>query len=148
MKLKTKNAKPSHIRQCGIGMVSIGKKSGDSIYLNYQNNFKKDKIEATQDWKRYKIVFNTLECDEVDIYAGAWDLAGGEIWMDDFELKPASFVNVVRRASTPVKVISPDGKTVYEEGADFSKIIDPQLGCVKHPGIKEVMALSREAARK
>jgi len=49
-------------------------------------------------------------------------------------VEPGGFVNVIRRDSLPLKVTSPDGKTVYEEGKDFSKVADPRLDHDPNPG--------------
>jgi len=68
------------------------------------------------------------------VYFGTWGGKAGKLWIDDMKIEPASFVNVIRRDSLPVTVVSLDGKTTYEEGKDFSKIVDPKLGKDPNPG--------------
>jgi hypothetical protein len=85
-------------------------------------------IKKTQDWTRYDICFNSLDNPEVNLYIGTWAGKTGTMWIDDVRVEPAGFVNVLRRDGTPVKLTSPDGKTVYTEGKDVAEIKDPNLG--------------------
>jgi len=91
-------------------------------------NHYQPRIATTQDWKRIHIAFNSLDCDEVNLYLGVWRGKGGKIWWDDARLEPGGLVNLVRRKGTPLKVTSKDGKTVYVEGRDFTDATDPLLG--------------------
>ena len=91
-------------------------------------------IKETQDWTQIHAVFNSLDYDEMTVYFGTWGGKAGKLWIDDMKIEPASFVNVIRRDSLPVTVVSLDGKTTYEEGKDFSKIVDPKLGKDPNPG--------------
>ena len=100
------------------------------VSLNYLNTG----IRKTQDWKRVDATFNSLEFSEVNLYFGVWGGKGGTIWWDDARIEPAGLVNVLRRDGTPVRVASEDGKTVYAEGKDFEKIVDPKLGVDLWPG--------------
>jgi len=91
-------------------------------------------LARTADWKRVDITFNSLDNQQVTLYLGTWGGKGGKIWWDDVKIEPGGLVNVVRRDGAPLKVTSDDGKTVYEEGKDFSPIADPKLGNVPWPG--------------
>src|SRR5690606_8117078 len=53
-------------------------------------------IAPTQDWKRVEVVFNSLDNDAVNLYAGTWGDGPGTIWLDDFALEELSLVNVLR----------------------------------------------------
>lgn len=88
--------------------------------------------EATQDWKKVEVVFNSLEEKEVNRWAGIWNGKAGTLWIDDLRLDEIFLVNVLRRDGCPLTVISADGKTVYEEGKDFHPLSDPVFA--KHPG--------------
>ncbi len=84
------------------------------------------RVEPTQDWTRYDLVFNSLNWDRVRVYLGTWGGKGGRIWWDDVSLEEIGLVNVLRRSGCPVTVRGENG-LVYEEGRDFEEIRDPQL---------------------
>ncbi len=91
-------------------------------------------VEADSDWTKLDVVFNSLDQDEVNIYAGIWGEAKGTIWIDDLRLEELSLVNVLRREGCPLRVTSSDGLTVYREGSDFEAVADPKLGRVPYAG--------------
>ena len=86
--------------------------------------------DATQDWKRCDVVFNSMEGGDATIYLGSWYGKDGKVWWDDLSVEELGLVNVLRRPGCPVTVTSEDG-TAFEEGVDFEKIVDPNL----HPWI-------------
>ena len=85
-------------------------------------------LEATQDWQRIDITFNSLEYKTLNLYFGTWGASRGKIWYDDIKVEPAGFVNILRRDGTPVIVKSEDGKIIFVEGRDMERIVDPKLG--------------------
>jgi hypothetical protein len=87
-------------------------------------------VDATQDWKHYDLSFNSLENTSAILYAGTWNGKDGKMWWDDLSVDEIGLVNVMRRAGCPVTVKGEDG-TVFEEGRDYRKIVDPEL----HPWI-------------
>lgn len=74
---------------------------------------------ATQDWKQYRIDFNSLNCKAITIFLQI-PASAGKMWVDDFELKEVGLYNTIRRTSTPVTVRSSDGVTTYKEGTDYA----------------------------
>ena len=135
-KLKTSGLKgpgPSF----GIGIVPVGNAPDQPDgfrYLCARRFYTENPVASTQDWKEYKLTFNSLECREVSLAIGGWGTAGGTFWFDDIQIKPSSFLNVVRRGDTPVKVrLAKDG-TICQEGKDYSPIVDPKCGNVKWKG--------------
>ena len=58
--------------------------------------------EATQDWKRYQIVFNSLDHREGRLYLGSWSGKNGKLWWDDLRVEEIGLVNVLRRPGCPV----------------------------------------------
>lgn len=84
-------------------------------------------IKETMDWTRIDITFNSQEFSEVGLYMGTWDARGGKMWWSDLKIEPAGFMNIIRRENLPLSITSEDGKTVYEEGKDFAKVVDPGL---------------------
>ena len=103
---------------------------GSGLVLDWQP----PPIEKTMDWKRLDATFCSLDNTEVRLMIGRWDGKGGKIWYDDVKIEPGGFVNIIRRDSLPLKVASEDGKTIYEEGKDFSKVADPKLIHDPNPG--------------
>ena len=91
-------------------------------------------LKPTADWTKYEIVFNTLDSEEIGIYIGSWGGQKGKLWLDDIHLEPGGFVNLIRRPGLNFQVASEDGKTVYQEGRDFAKAVDPKLGNTDWPG--------------
>jgi len=85
-------------------------------------------VKETEDWTKHEIVFNSLEASSVLMYVGLWGAKEGTIWWDDVRIEPAGLLNVIRGDYTPVKVASSDGGTIYSEGKDFERAVDPQLG--------------------
>lgn len=91
-------------------------------------------VQATQDWTRFDVTFNTLSHREVLFYLGVWGGGSGRIWWDDARIEPGGFVNLIRRPGAPLAVTSADGGLRYEEGRDFEPIADPRMGRVPWPG--------------
>ncbi len=85
------------------------------------------KIEATMDWRKLTVGFNSGQFTKVRIYAGMWGGRGGKLWLDDFSLEEVGLANVLRREGTPVRITNESGDVVYEEGRDYAPIADPRL---------------------
>ncbi len=99
---------------------------GDRYGLNH-NIFD---VAKTQDWKKYEIIFDTMDREEIDLHLGAWGAGKGTIWFDDVRIEPGGLVNLIRRDSLPLRVTSDDGSVTYEEGKDFSAVHDEKTGHV------------------
>src|SRR5262249_8757064 len=82
--------------------------------------------ERTQEWKHVDLVFNSLEHRDARLYLGSWSGKEGKVWWDDLRVEEIGLVNVLRRPGCPVTVRGENG-TLYQEGRDFAKIVDPQL---------------------
>jgi hypothetical protein len=82
--------------------------------------------ERTQDWTHYDLVFNSLDHRDAMLYLGSWGGKDGKMWWDDLSVEEIGLVNMLRRPGCPVTVRGENG-TVYEEGRDYEKIVDPQL---------------------
>jgi hypothetical protein len=110
-------------------LLALGAKGGRAL------TFHEGGIEPSQDWKRVDVVFNSLDQDEVNLYAGLWGGRSGTLWLDDLALDELSLVNVLRRDGCPLTVSSSDGKTIYEEGKDFEPVRDDKLGMEPYAGV-------------
>ena len=84
-------------------------------------------VPATTDWRKLTMLFNSLNFDKINIYAGLWGGKSGKIWLDDWTVEEVGPVNVLRRPGTPVTVRSEDSATVYVEGKDYAPLKDPNL---------------------
>ena len=102
-------------------------KSGDQYRYIRQVN------QLTTDWVEQCVTFNSLENENVTIYAGVWGGRRGKIWWDDWRIESVPALNVLRRDSLPVKLAGAD-ESVYEEGRDVEPIVDPDLGRLHWPG--------------
>ncbi|MBB3207377.1 hypothetical protein FHS27_003198 [Rhodopirellula rubra] len=91
-------------------------------------------IKSTQDWTRHRVVFNSLEHKEVNVYLGLWGAQSGQVWIDDVQLEEVGGINLLRREGCPLRVRSGDGSVEYQEGLDFTRWEDPLLGRVPYAG--------------
>ena len=65
--------------------------------------------KPTQDWKRYDLVFNSLENTNANFYVGSWGGKEGKVWWNDIAIEEIGLVNVLRRPGCPVAVKAEDG---------------------------------------
>jgi hypothetical protein len=82
--------------------------------------------DATQDWKRYDLCFNSLDNKKGLVYLGSWGGESGKLWWDDLQIEEMALVNVLRRPGCPVTVRQENGEPC-EEGRDYERIVDPEL---------------------
>lgn len=106
----------------GRGRPSVSITSRDG---RRRHSYMDVEVEPTQDWTEYKVTFNTLDAEEMQLTASIRGAGEGSVWFDGIKLTPMGFTNVIRRERTPVKVTSADGAVVYEEGKDYREIVDP-----------------------
>jgi hypothetical protein len=92
----------------------------------YSISFQTFHAERTQDWTHYDLGFNSLVNDAGSLYMGTWYGKTGKMWWADLKVEEVGLVNVLRRPGCPLTVRGENG-TVYEEGRDFDKIVDPNL---------------------
>lgn len=83
-------------------------------------------VDATQDWKHYDLVFNSLDHNMGRLYLGCWAGKSGLLWWDDVQIEEIALVNLLRRPGCPLTVEGEDG-TKYEEGRDYYRVIDRLL---------------------
>ncbi len=84
-------------------------------------------LSATGDWRRLVTVFNSLDFDQVRVYAGMWGGKGGKLWLDDWSIEEIGPINVLHRPGTPVTVQSQDGTATFVEGKDYAAPVDPGM---------------------
>lgn len=84
-------------------------------------------ISSTMDWTQVSVAFNSLDYTEVRVYAGQWGGKEGVLWMDGWTLEELGPLNVLRRPGTPVTVKGAITGAVYQEGADYEPLVDPNL---------------------
>jgi hypothetical protein len=82
--------------------------------------------DATQDWTRCDLVFNSMEHERAMLYLGSWGGDQGTFWWDDLTLEEIGLVNVLRRPGCPVTVRDEAGQIV-PEGVDYAPVRDPLL---------------------
>ena len=85
------------------------------------------RIPSTTDWREVRWGFNTQRYDKVSISIGVRENTSGKAWVDDVRVEEVGLLNVLRRPGTPVVVRADEGGTIYEEGRDYDRIVDPQL---------------------
>jgi hypothetical protein len=85
------------------------------------------RIPPTTDWREVRWGFNSQSYDKVNISIGIRDTTAGKAWVDSVRVEEVGLLNVLRRPGTPVTIRADEGDTVYEEGRDYDRIVDPQL---------------------
>jgi hypothetical protein len=85
------------------------------------------KLSPTADWRKLTMLFNSLNCDKVSLYAGVWGGRAGKVWLDDWSLEEVGPIRVLRRPGTPVVVRDETGTVTYTEGKDYAMLREPQL---------------------
>jgi uncharacterized repeat protein (TIGR01451 family) len=78
---------------------------------------------GTQDWTQHFLSIKTVpETAFLSIYARTGMGGYGTMYLDDFELRrmDGALTNVLRTASTGIRVTSIDGTTVYTNGVDYA----------------------------
>lgn len=82
-------------------------------------------VPSTTDWRKITMLFNSLDFDNVMVYAGVWEAREGRFWLDDCSLEEVGPVNALRRPGTPFQVQSRDGSATFTEGKDYILKMDP-----------------------
>jgi hypothetical protein len=85
------------------------------------------RIPSTTDWREVRWGFNTQGYDKVSISIGIRENTPGKAWVDTVRVEEVGLMNVLRRQGTPVVVRAGEGDTIYEEGRDYDRIVDPHL---------------------
>ena len=85
------------------------------------------RVRPTQDWRKITMLINSLDETSINVYAGVWGAKAGKFWLDDWSIEEIGPINVLRRPGTPVTVKSDDGSTIYDEGKDYSPLVDPDF---------------------
>jgi hypothetical protein len=83
-------------------------------------------LPDTTGWRKLTMLFNSLDLEQVRLYAGVWGGRSGRFWLDDWVLEEVGPLNVLNRPGTPVTVRSKDGAVTYEEGRDYAPLQDPR----------------------
>jgi len=89
-------------------------------------SFQTFRTQKTQDWMHHDLIFNSLDHGDAMLYLGSWSGRDGKLWWDDLRVEEIGLVNVLRRPGCPVTVRGESG-TRYEEGRDYTPVVDPQL---------------------
>ncbi len=86
------------------------------------------RVQATQPWRRYDVVFDSLRHRHVAVYFGVWAGARGELQWKRWSVRTAGLVNVLSRPGAPTVVSG------YRSGIDYAPIRDPLLGNQPYAG--------------
>lgn len=84
-------------------------------------------LEPTAGWRKLTMLFNSMEYEQVRLYAGLWEGQNGKVWLDDWSVEEVGPINVLERPGTPVTVTDEEGAVVYEAGRDFAPLRDPDF---------------------
>ncbi len=88
--------------------------------------YERVRVKATQPWRRYDVVFDSLQHRHVAIYFGVWGSARGELQWRRWSVDTAGLVNVLSRPGAPTVVTG--------SGVDYAPIRDPLLGNQPYAG--------------
>lgn len=84
-------------------------------------------LPATTDWRKISFLFNSLNHEQVNLYAGLWEGKAGKVWLDDWTIEDTGPVNVLHRPGTPVTVRSEVGGTTFTAGRDYAPLAAPDF---------------------
>jgi hypothetical protein len=101
------------------------------------------KLPPTTDWRKVTLLFNSMDCDKVSLYAGVWGGKAGKVWLDDWSLEEAGPVRVLHRPGTPVVVRNESGTVTYTEGKDYATLQEPHLRLWRDDGAAVPLKLLR-----
>lgn len=121
--IKTENVKPQ------VELKVLDREGQSLSYTALQ-------VKPTQDWTEHHLTFNSLDNDQLNFYIGVWGLKTGKLWLRDARLESTGAVNLVRRATAPIRVqwINGSESVTLQEGVDFENWQDPKLGTVPYAG--------------
>lgn len=85
-------------------------------------------IKATQAWRRYDVVFDTLNHRRLKLYFGVWGSHTGLLQLKDWHMQVAGLVNPLSRPGAPTTVLG------FVAGRDYTPVTDPNLGNHPWPG--------------
>jgi len=94
----------------------------------------------TLPWTKISWTFNSLAHSEVKIIVGMWGGQSGKLWLDHLRLETIPTLNVLRRNNLPLTITS--GERVLQEGIDYERLNDPQLGVVPYRGKYDLARLA------
>ena len=101
--------------------VAVMTEEGRVLMMTYPS------LESTQDWEKVTLGFNSLDYDEVNVFAGVWNGPKGRFWIDDMNISEVGLINVIHRPGTPMVVKNRDTGVVYTEGKDYKRVADENL---------------------
>ncbi len=90
------------------------------------------RLPPTADWRKLTFLFNSLEYDSLNVYAGVWGGKEGRLWLDDWSVEEVGPINALRREGTPFVVRSDDGTSTYLEGKAARGASAPPPGAPEH----------------
>jgi hypothetical protein len=79
---------------------------------------------ATTDWTQVNLEVQSLMCDTLRLYFGAWLWQGGTLWLDDFSMQEMNPVWMLRRDDTPLTVCKEPGHILMQEGTSGDFVIE------------------------
>jgi len=105
-----------------VQLLALGKHTGkpDINLTNTQYSIP----ATTNGWHKLQVAFNTMDCTQMNLYAGVWGGESGTIWWDDIQIQEAGLMNVLRRPGTPLHLKNTTTGVEYIEGKDFTPIVD------------------------
>jgi hypothetical protein len=83
------------------------------------------RLPPTTDWRKLTLLFNSLEYDSLNAYAGLWGGQEGRLWLDDWSVEELAQCAAAWRHTFLVR--SDDGTSTYLEGKDYEPYYDPQF---------------------
>ena len=99
--------------------------------LNFMNRVD---VAAHQEWRKYDLMFNSLDFDSVRITLGVRTRTHGQLEWRDWAIEEAGLVNLVRRADAPLTLRDAVSGLPLVEGVDFTPAVDPLMGRDPWPG--------------
>lgn len=94
-------------------------------------------ISATQDWRKYQLIVNSLSSSDITVILGVWGIKGGKIWFNSPTLEEVGMLNLLRREGCPLTVLDDAGQQLGE-GVEFIPVVDSQMGNQPYSGCYDI----------
>jgi hypothetical protein len=104
-------------------MLSIRALAPDKRNLCYFES----RLTSSPEWREVTTGFNSWYADQIDVTASVGEGKAGKFTAEAPRIEEVGLLNVVRRDGTPVRVRGEKTGTVYEEGRDFERLLDPRM---------------------
>jgi hypothetical protein len=98
-------------------------------------------VPSTTDWTTIELPFNSLNNENIRLYAGTWNAVRGQVWIDDLAIREVPLVNALVRPGTPLDITNQRTGQACRPGIDYQPIQDSAFNLLQFDRPSPVMRL-------